>query len=68
MKTLSLLLPGISFIIRGRNNSGVLCLLLQLSLVGWLPAAIWAYATLDEDMKKHRVEKILRSIKAFPAH
>jgi len=68
MRPIALLLPGLSFLIRKKRNAGIFCIVLQLTLIGWIPAAAWAYSTLDEDMKKHKVEKILRSIKTFPTH
>ena len=38
----ALLLPGRTFFALGRPGSGLLCYALQASLVGWLPAALWA--------------------------
>jgi hypothetical protein len=39
---LALLLPWLSFILRGKILSGIICLILQCTLIGWLPATIWA--------------------------
>ncbi len=39
---LALLLPWLSFILRGKIFSGIICLILQCTLIGWLPAALWA--------------------------
>lgn len=39
---LALVLPWASFFTIGRPIAGVVCLLLQLSMFGWLPAALWA--------------------------
>jgi uncharacterized membrane protein YqaE (UPF0057 family) len=39
---LAILLPWLSFILRGKILSGILCLILQCTLIGWLPAALWA--------------------------
>ena len=36
------LLPGPAFFVIGRPGTGLVCLALQLSIVGWLPAALWA--------------------------
>jgi uncharacterized membrane protein YqaE (UPF0057 family) len=38
----ALLLPWLSLLLRGRFLQGILCLLLQVTLIGWLPAAVWA--------------------------
>lgn len=39
---LALVLPWASFFTIGRPVAGAVCLLLQLSVFGWLPAALWA--------------------------
>ena len=38
----ALLLPGLAFFALRRPGAGLVCLALQGSLVGWLPAAVWA--------------------------
>ena len=39
---IALLLPWLSFFTMGMPVSGLICLILQITLIGWLPAAIWA--------------------------
>lgn len=42
---LAILLPWLQFFTIGRPIAGIVCLLLQITIVGWIPAAIWsAYA------------------------
>ncbi len=53
----AVLLPWLTFFAIGRSLSGIICLLLQLTLVGWLPAALWALhaqSQYDTDRKIHR--------------
>jgi uncharacterized membrane protein YqaE (UPF0057 family) len=45
---MALLLPWLLFFTVGRPISGVICLILQLTLVGWVPAAIWAVYSLSQ--------------------
>ena len=45
----ALLLPWLSLMLRGRILQGVLCLLLQVTLIGWLPAAVWALMVIMRD-------------------
>ncbi len=53
---LAIFLPFVVFFTIGRPIAGLVCLILQLTLIGWLPAALWAvyalsqYAT-DEKIK-----------------
>lgn len=52
---LAILLPWLHFFTLGRLWSGAVCLLLQLTLIGWLPAAIWAvYTLMQDDPEKER--------------
>lgn len=39
---LALLMPCLVFIATRRPVTGVICLVLQFTLIGWLPAALWA--------------------------
>ncbi|MEX1034675.1 MAG: YqaE/Pmp3 family membrane protein [Sneathiella sp.] len=39
---IGILLPWLMFFMLGRTTEGIICLILQLTVLGWLPAAIWA--------------------------
>ncbi|MCW9032990.1 MAG: YqaE/Pmp3 family membrane protein [Alphaproteobacteria bacterium] len=45
---LALLIPWFVFFTMGKLVQGILCLILQLTLIGWIPAAIWAVYTLSQ--------------------
>ena len=45
---IALLLPFLLFFTIGRPIAGIICLLLQLTLIGWVPAAIWAVYSLSQ--------------------
>ena len=50
---LVIFLPWLNFFTIGRPISGIICLILQMTLIGWAPAAIWsAYA-----LGKYKAEK-----------
>ena len=54
---LALLLPWLQFFTIGKPISGIICLLLQLTLIGWIPASIWSVYALSQyktDQKIHR--------------
>jgi len=44
---IALLLPWLTFFTIGRPIAGVVCLVLQITLIGWLPATIWAVYALN---------------------
>jgi len=62
---LAVLMPCASFYSRGRKGEAFLCLLMQATLVGWVPASIWACGSVSEEVKKHRIERVLRSVKQY---
>ena len=43
---IAMLLPWLSFFTMGMPLCGIACLVLQVSLIGWLPAVIWAFFTI----------------------
>lgn len=45
---LAILLPFVAFFTIGRPIAGIICLILQITLIGWLPAAIWAVYALSQ--------------------
>ncbi len=54
---IAFLLPWLTFFTIGRPVSGIICLILQVTLIGWLPATIWAVYALSQyktDQKIHR--------------
>lgn len=57
---LALFLPWLQFFTIGRPVSGIVCLVLQITIVGWLPAAIWSVYALSQyktDQKIKRLQK-----------
>ncbi|MGF6907837.1 YqaE/Pmp3 family membrane protein [Fusobacterium sp. PH5-44] len=45
---LALLLPWLQFFTIKKPISGVICLILQITLIGWIPAAIWSVYSLSQ--------------------
>lgn len=56
---IALILPWLTFFTIGRPIAGVVCLLLQLTLFGWLPATIWAVYALSQYKTDRKIEKAL---------
>jgi len=54
---IALLLPWFLIFTIGRVFAGIICLILQLTLIGWIPAAIWAvYALTQYNLEKRLSE------------
>ncbi|MGN1056573.1 MAG: YqaE/Pmp3 family membrane protein [Comamonas sp.] len=56
---LALLLPFSVFFTIGRPFAGLLCLVLQLTLIGWVPAAIWAVYALSQYKTDKKIQDAL---------
>ncbi|WP_017444896.1 YqaE/Pmp3 family membrane protein [Gayadomonas joobiniege] len=56
---LALLLPWLSFFFIGRPFAGIICLILQITLIGWLPAAIWAVYALSQYNTDKKINEAL---------
>jgi uncharacterized membrane protein YqaE (UPF0057 family) len=63
MMLIAILLPWLSFFLRGKILTGIVCLLLQITLIGWLPAAIWAALSLNDSRENRRTKKLIKAIK-----
>jgi hypothetical protein len=60
---LAILLPGLSMILNGHLLKGILCFILQITLIGWLPAAIWGVASRSNDLNKKRHQEMMAAMK-----
>lgn len=56
---LAIFLPFTVFFTIGRPIAGILCLLFQITLIGWIPAALWAVYSLSQ----YNTDKKLREFK-----
>jgi uncharacterized membrane protein YqaE (UPF0057 family) len=57
---IALLLPWLLFFTIGRPIAGIVCLALQVTLVGWLPAAIWAVYALSQYKTDEKINAFRR--------
>ena len=57
---IAIVLPWFAFFTIGRPFAGILCLLLPITLIGWLPAAIWAAYAVSQ---YHTDKKIAQALK-----
>ena len=54
---IALIFPWLTFFTIGRSIAGVICLILQISLIGWLPATIWAVYALSQYKTDQKIER-----------
>lgn len=60
---LAILLPFLSFIVRGKIFTGIICFLLQITILGWIPAAIWAALSLSNSRAEKRNKRLIKAIR-----
>lgn len=56
---IALLLPWLTFFTIGRPFAGIFCLILQITLIGWVPAAIWAVYALSQYNTDKKISEAL---------
>jgi uncharacterized membrane protein YqaE (UPF0057 family) len=56
---LAIFLPPVVFFTIGRPFAGIICLILQITLIGWIPAALWAVYALSEYKTERRINEAL---------
>ena len=61
---LAILLPGLSMMVNGHLLKGIICFFLQITLIGWIPAAIWGVASRSQDLAERRHRETLAVLQA----
>ncbi|MEX3937383.1 YqaE/Pmp3 family membrane protein [Paraburkholderia phymatum] len=58
---LALVFPWLQFFTIGRPLAGTICLILQITIIGWIPAAIWSVYALSQYKTDRKIERALAS-------
>lgn len=58
---IALFLPWLTFFTIGRPFAGIICLILQITIIGWLPATLWAVYALGQYKTDQKISKALGS-------
>ena len=56
---LAIFLPWLQFFTIGRPIAGIICLILQCTLIGWIPAAMWSVYALSQYKTDHKIRNAL---------
>lgn len=56
---IAIFLPFFVFFTIGRPFAGIICLILQITVLGWLPAAIWAVYALGQYETDQKIKEAL---------
>ncbi|PWD87554.1 YqaE/Pmp3 family membrane protein [Ignatzschineria cameli] len=55
---IAIFIPFLVFFTIGRPLAGIICLILQITLIGWIPAALWAVYALSQYDTNKKIEAI----------
>ena len=58
---LAIFLPWLQFFTIGRPIAGIICLILQCTLVGWIPAAMWSVYALSQYKTDQKIRNALNN-------
>lgn len=61
---IAIFLPFLAFFLIGRPIAGIICLILQITLFGWLPAAIWAAVSVNGFYTDKKLDRLAKALKA----
>lgn len=64
MTLIAIFFPSLSFLLRGKIFTAIICLILQITLIGWIPAAIWAVISLQNSRADRRTEKLIKATRS----
>lgn len=56
---LAIFLPWLQFFTIGRPIAGIICLILQCTLIGWIPAAMWSVYALSQYKTDQKIRNAL---------
>jgi hypothetical protein len=62
------LLPWVSFFTAGKPISGLFCLILQLTVIGWIPAILWSFSTLARYETERSLNTALACYQKYQGH
>ncbi len=60
---LAIVLPPLGMLMCGKPVEALICFILQITLFGWIPAAIWAVLTVSSYQADKRNERLIREMR-----
>jgi uncharacterized membrane protein YqaE (UPF0057 family) len=59
----ALVLPSLAMLLAGKPIQALICLVLQLTVLGWIPATIWAWLVVSGHYADKRTNRIVKEIR-----
>ncbi len=59
---IAIIFPWLAFMLKGNIGIGILCLILQITVIGWLPATIWAIVYINNQNAEKRNQEVIKTM------
>lgn len=59
---IALFFPWLTFFTMGKVLQGIVCFILQCTVIGWLPATIWAFFAISNYHADQRTDRVIQAI------
>ena len=59
----AILLPPLAMLLAGKPFQAVICLILQVTIIGWIPAAIWSVLVVNGHYADKRTDRIVKEMR-----
>jgi len=60
---LAFFFPWLTFFTMGKFGQGIICLFLQLTILGWVPAVIWAFFSISDYNRQKETDRLMDFIR-----
>ena len=60
MFLLAILLPPAAMLMAGKPFQAILCVILMVTVIGWIPASIWACLVVNSHQADKRTERLIK--------
>lgn len=63
---LAIILPPLALLLAGKPGQALLGLILMVTIIGWIPAAIWAVLVVNSRNADRRNERLIAATRGTP--
>jgi uncharacterized membrane protein YqaE (UPF0057 family) len=60
---IAILLPPLALLLVGKPIQALVSLLLMLTLIGWIPAAVWAILVVKQHHDRQNADRIIEAVR-----
>jgi uncharacterized membrane protein YqaE (UPF0057 family) len=60
---IAIILPPLAILLCGKPFQAIIALILQITILGWIPAAIWAILVVNSYQADQRTNRIVKALR-----